>query len=118
MGQFINFSFYDNWGVCPYFEGLDRNKNSKFSILFYVLSAHKISLQSDNFYFLTPTLKNKYRHSSCRKKLHQNKLKKIFWRPCYIRVHTEHKQTHRQAHGPTDRQILNFLDINFYFYFY
>ena len=57
MRQFINFTFYANWGVCPPFEGIDRKKNSKFSILFYVLPAHKISLQSDNFYFMVPTLR-------------------------------------------------------------
>ena len=57
MRQFINFAFYANWGVCPPFEGLDRNKNLKFSIIFYVLPAYKISLQSDNFYFLSPPLK-------------------------------------------------------------
>ena len=44
-------------GDLPPFEGSDRNKNSKFFILFYVLPAHKISLQSDNFYFTAPTLR-------------------------------------------------------------
>ena len=70
------------------FEGSDRNENLIFFIIFYVLPAHKISLQSDNFYFLAPNLrgpqptvglglKNKYSHSSCRKKLHKSKLKKF-----------------------------------------
>ena len=43
-------------GLSP-FEGSDSNENLKFSIIFYVLPAHKISLQSDNFYFLAPNLR-------------------------------------------------------------
>ena len=57
MRQFINFVFFAIWGVLPPLEGLYHNKISKFSIMYYVLPAHKISLQSDNFYFLAPPLK-------------------------------------------------------------
>ena len=56
MRQFINFAFFCYLGGLPPLEGLYRNKNSKFSMC-YVLPAHKISLQSDNFYFLAPTLR-------------------------------------------------------------
>ena len=79
MRQFIIFFFFCYLGGLPPLEGSYHNKISKCSIMYYVLPAHKISLQSDNFYFLASNLggrvqplgglelKNKQRHSSCRK---------------------------------------------------
>ena len=57
MRQIYKFCFFLLFGGFPPLDGLYRNKNSKFFILFYVLPAHKISLQSDSFYFLVLPLK-------------------------------------------------------------
>ena len=57
MRQLVNFAFFSILGGLPPLEGSYRNKNSEFINILYVLHAHKISLQSDNFYFLAPPLK-------------------------------------------------------------
>ena len=118
MRQFINFAFFCYLGFFSPLEGRIVIKIQNFEIYFMFYRHTKFRCNRTTFIFGPKFkgglgFKNKQCHSSCRKKLHKDRFKKIYWRPCYVRVHTEHKQTHRQTHRPTGRETLNFLYIDF-----